>query len=211
MILSCMLSFLLMQRMSPAWLMQTEIFSKLSANSAVLQLTCEGWQQLLSWRWCSLETLWSFVFVPLSPSRSKKLGARWLSWSSWLSTLQLFLSWMSEESKKDKEITQDENAVIALLLPACSCWTDKLTSNRLLIRARHVVALTPSTPVSSNGHFGEAQIAVVITWSHCTTSARDSHHMPIYSHLVLPTTTSGLHSAEDGILTWARSLKGGET
>lgn len=77
--------------------------------------------------------------------------------------LQLFLSWMSEESKKDKEITQDENAVIALLLPACSCWTDKLTGNRLLIRARHVVALTPSAPVSSNGHFGEAQIAVVIT------------------------------------------------
>lgn len=95
----------------------------------------------------------------------------------------------SEERKQDKEIWQDENAVIDLLLPAYSCWTNKLTSNRLLIRARHVFALTPSTPVSSNGHFGEAQFAVVITWSHCTTSAHDNHHMPIYSHLALPTTT----------------------
>lgn len=63
----------------------------------------------------------------------------------------------SEESNQDKEIRQDENAVIALLLPAYSCWINKLTSNRLLIRAtRHVVALTLSTPVSLNGHFGEA-------------------------------------------------------
>ena len=69
----------------------------------------------------------------------------------------------SEESNQDKEIRQDENAVIALLLPAYSCWTNKLISNRLLIRAKHVVALTLSTSVSSNGHFGEAQIAVFIT------------------------------------------------
>lgn len=68
----------------------------------------------------------------------------------------------------------DENAVIALILPAYSCWNNELTSNGLLFRAKHVLALTLSTFVSSNGHFGEAQIAVVITRSPYTTSEHDS-------------------------------------
>lgn len=62
-----------------------------------------------------------------------------------------------------RTMRQDENAVVALLIPADCCWTNKLTSKRLLTRARHVVALTLSSPLSSNGHWGEAQIAVVVT------------------------------------------------
>jgi len=58
---------------------------------------------------------------------------------------------------------QDENAVIALLLPAYSYWTKRLTRNRLLTRTRLVVTLTSSTPVSSSGHFGEPHIAAAIT------------------------------------------------
>lgn len=44
----------------------------------------------------------------------------------------------TEESRQDKERKQDENTVIALLLSTYSYWTNKLTSNRLLIRLRRV-------------------------------------------------------------------------